>query len=263
MNYSFMSFSTPDFSLKESLETAKRYGYVGFEPRLGLEHAHGIETSASAEFLVVARKVSEEIGVTLCCLATSCTLAIPGEELATKISEAKRVIDLANKIQCCAIRVFGGNLPDELSREKATDTLKQSLTQLATYAKGSNVYVCLETHDDWCDPFIVSEVAKESGCAVNWDIMHTILTAKSQPEDSFKLLKPYIRHIHVHDGIRNNEERRLVPIGKGEVDHSIPIKLLKESGYSGFISGEWIGWEPWEIHLPRELELLKNLENLA
>jgi sugar phosphate isomerase/epimerase len=118
----------------------------------------------------------------------------------------------------------------------------------------------METHDDWCDPADMAAVAKKSGAAVNWDIMHTVLTARCAAEKSFELLKPYIRHVHVHDGYRKDKDLIFTTIGGGGVDHAAPIRLLKKAGYDGFISGEWINWEPWEVHLPRELALLKALE---
>ena len=46
----------------------------------------------------------------------------------------------------------------------------------------------------------------------------------------------------------------------GIVDHKRALELLKEMGYEGYISGEWIQWEPAEVHLPRELATLKRLE---
>ena len=259
MNYSFMSFSAPALSLKASLEAAVKFGYSGFEPRLDSRHAHGIEVNSSAQFLAEARKMAEDFGVKYSCVATSCKLAIPNG-LADNITAAERAISLAEKIGCKAIRVFGGNLPEGLTREKAMDALKQSLSHLVRTANGSGVNICLETHDDWCDPFTVSEVARESGCAVNWDIMHTFLTGKYSPEKAFDLLKPHIRHVHIHDGKRSGGKLEFFSIGKGDVDHCVPVKLLKDSGYSGFISGEWIGWEPWEDHLPREIKILKSYE---
>jgi len=259
MKYSFMSFSTPELTLKECLAVAKKLGYDGFEPRLDAEHKHGVETSASAGYLADVRKLSEETGIAISCIATSRKMADPGNA-AMEIDKAKSEIELAAQVGCHALRVFGGLIPDGVTREKATLTLVESLSKITKFANDNNVHVCLETHDDWCDPLIVSEAAKESGCSVNWDIMHTELTAKCSPEKSFDLLKPYIRHVHVHDGMWVNGNLQLAPVGKGAVNHGTPIRLLRETGYAGYISGEWIKWEPWEIHLPRELKLLKEIE---
>jgi len=259
MNYSFMSFSAPELTLKESLDTAYRFGYDGFEPRLVSNHGHKIETTAPADYLVEAKKIADDAGIAFACIATSCMFSDPGTADA-HVDEAKRVIDLAEKLGSRAIRVFGGKIPDGLTREKSMDSIIGSLSKLAAYAKNSGVYVCIETHDDWHDPSYVAEIAKASGCSVNWDIMHTDHTAKYPPKRVFELLKSYIRHIHVHDGAYIDGSLKFRPVGEGDVDHATPLKLLKQSGYEGFISGEWIGWEPWEVHLPREIAALKNLE---
>lgn len=40
MKYSFISVSCPDLTLDALLETAKRFGYGGIEPRIQANHAH-------------------------------------------------------------------------------------------------------------------------------------------------------------------------------------------------------------------------------
>jgi sugar phosphate isomerase/epimerase len=254
-----MSFSTPKLTLKESLDAAKRFGYEGFEPRLDSGHGHGLEPGVSAAFLKEARAMAEERGVEFACIATSCKFADPAIKK-EQIDAGKRAVDLAGALGCRAIRVFGGQIPAGLSREKAIEVMAGSAAELAAYAKDAGVAVCMETHDDWCDPAAVSAVAKQSGAFVNWDIMHTVLTAGYTAEKSFELLKPYIRHVHIHDGYRDGKNLVFTAIGKGKVDHAAPISLLKKAGYGGFLSGEWINWEPGEVHLPREIALLKALE---
>jgi sugar phosphate isomerase/epimerase len=95
--------------------------------------------------------------------------------------------------------------------------------------------------------------------AANWDIMHPVRTKFASIDESFQALKPWIRHLHVHDGSAG-ADLKLVPIGTGIIDHLKAIKRLKTIGYAGAISGEWIGWEPWETHLPRELATLRRYE---
>ena len=38
------------------------------------------------------------------------------------------------------------------------------------------------------------------------------------------------------------------------------MELLAGAGYSGYLSGEWIKWEPAEVHLPREIATMKGYE---
>jgi len=37
------------------------------------------------------------------------------------------------------------------------------------------------------------------------------------------------------------------------------MALLHNHGYAGYLSGEWINWEPHEVHLPRELATLQEI----
>jgi sugar phosphate isomerase/epimerase len=51
-------------------------------------------------------------------------------------------------------------------------------------------------------------------------------------------------------------------IGDGDIDHLELLALLMAGGYSGALGGEWINWEPAEVHLPRELATLQRYEAL-
>jgi sugar phosphate isomerase/epimerase len=143
------------------------------------------------------------------------------------------------------------------------DLIVEALTELSSTALQNGIKICMETHDSWCNPENVAEIIRKvnhEAVAVNWDIMHPVLRADYTIEKAYEVLKPWIMHVHVHDGIKTEKGSELRPIGKGQVDHHSAIKLLQASGYSGFISGEWISWEPYEIHLPRELSALKSFE---
>ncbi len=260
MRYAFMSFSTPELSLAEMLALAARLGYDGIEPRISAGHRHGIEFDADPAARAAAKALAEESGIALCCLATSCTYADPAKTV-DMLDATRRAIDLAGDVGAPRIRVFGGNLADGLSREAAIDLLVASLASVADHAAARGVAVCMETHDAWCDPRHVAEVlARVDSPAVraNWDIMHPVRGGFATMRESFEILKPYIAHLHVHDGEPANGP--LLPIGHGVVDHRTAIDCLLSMNYPGYISGEWIGWEPYEVHLPRELATMKGYE---
>ena len=97
--------------------------------------------------------------------------------------------------------------------------------------------------------------------AVNWDILHPIRGGNSTMDAAFTILRPWIRHVHIHDATTNPATLEFLPIGDGEIDHQRAMELLQEDNYSGFLSGEWIQWEPYEIHLARELNRLQAIES--
>jgi L-ribulose-5-phosphate 3-epimerase UlaE len=67
--------------------------------------------------------------------------------------------------------------------------------------------------------------------------------------------------VHFHDGIDlESGQSKLLPVGEGMVDHKRAVELLQGVSYSGFLSGEWIKWEPADVHLPREIKTMKGYE---
>lgn len=258
MKYAFMSFSCPELAWDEVLGTVRRYGYDGVEPRIESGHAHGIELETATDKRAEIRRMAEDAGVAVCCIATSRKYADPNTS-AQEAEKTLRCIDLAADVGSPRLRVFGGQIPEGVSREEAIDLLVKSLSSVAAHAKERGVTVCMETHDHWCDPAHVAAVigqVNDPAIAVNWDIMHPVRHGHTMDE-AFSVLRPWIRHVHFHDGRTVDGKLNLVPIGQGEIDHRRAVELLQGTSYDGYLSGEWIRWEPWEAHLPRELATMK------
>lgn len=261
MKYAFMSFSTPQLTFPEMLETARRYGYAGLELRAGSGHAHGAELTAASGQLAAIRAESEAAGIPVVGLALSLKLADPTRPAA---EEAKAGLRLAARIGAPLIRVFGGAVPDGCSREEATAHLIGTLREIAPFAEEEGVAVCLETHDAWYDPDTVAEVMEAVShprIGVVWDVMHTLRQGGRTPDYAFRRLRPWIRHVHIHDGSLSPGKVQFRPMGEGEIDHAEVVRLLLAAGYDGYISGEWINWEPYEVHLPREIGAMREYES--
>ena len=261
MKYAFMSFSTPELDLTETLSLACQLGYDGIEPRLSAEHRHGIEFDTPADARRAIRAQVEDSGIALCCLATSCQYSNP-ETLAQMMDDTRRAIDLAGDVGAPRLRVFGGMIPAGVSREQAFAQCVESFRGVAGQAAARGVTLCMETHDSWCDPEQVAAVLRavdHPNIAANWDIMHPVRAGGATMDSAFAALTPWIRHLHVHDGALS-EPFTLLPIGEGGIDHRRALTMLLALPYDGFISGEWIGWEPYQTHLPRELATLRRYE---
>ena len=264
MKYSFMSFSCPELSLDKMIGVAKKYGYDGIEPRISANHKHGVELDSSESFRRECKQKSQESGIPICCIATSCRYADP-EINKEQINDTHKAINLAGDIGAIRIRVFGGAIPKGITQETAIELVAESMQTIADHAAERGVIVCMETHDSWCNPRHLAEAIKRvnhPAIAVNWDIMHPVRVGKVTMEEAFQVLKPWIKHVHFHDGAPDNKLVH-VPIGGGYVDHRRAVKLLKTSEYDGFLSGEWINWESYEAHLPRELSTMKKYEQEA
>jgi sugar phosphate isomerase/epimerase len=64
----------------------------------------------------------------------------------------------------------------------------------------------------------------------------------------------------MHDGGAQRDRLEFRPIGTGDIDHRRVVELLSRSGYQGYLSGEWIGWDAPDMYLPRELAAMKQYE---
>ena len=263
MKFAFMTFSTPGLTLDENLDLVKQLGYDGLELRISVEHKHGVEFDTDAAARAVARRKSEDAGVPYCCVATSCSYADPAITQQS-VDDTRCAVDLAADIGCDRLRVFGGLYPDATSRQEAVDRVVTSLTSLTGHAQSRNVVITVETHDAWCDPDDMAAVMAKvdhPSIAVNWDIMHPVHRGGKTMQQAFDILGPWIRHVHVHDGVMLDDGScELRTIDEGTVDHGAALRLLHGMGYDGYVSGEWINWEPHEAHLPRELAALRELE---
>ena len=263
MKYSFMTFSVPEATLEEALAMAKRFGYDGIEPRAEAKQRHGVELDASAEQRREVKKSARKTRVAIACVATSCTYADPATS-AENTRKTHEYIDLAADVGSSRIRVFGGKIGGGWSREKAIQEVAAALSSVADHARERGVVVCMETHDDWCDPLHVAEVMRKVGkpsIGVNWDIMHPVRAAGYKMESSLSPIQEWVHHVHFHDGVEQGGNILMRRIGEGAIDHGVAVRLLLKARYKGYLSGEWIGWEiKAEDHLPGELAMLKKLE---
>lgn len=260
MLLSFMTFSTPDKSFAECVALARRIGWDGIELRIGAGHRHGLELDTSRVTRAEARRVAEDSDVAVSCVAASCRFADPADQ-ERWIEECLRALDLAADLGAPSVRVFGGEGPHGAARAESCARVAEALRRTAESAAERGVRVCLETHDDWCDPERVSTVMRlvdHPAVGANWDILHPVRTGFATVEESFRALRPWIAHVHVHD-VSDFDQLVWAPIGSGLVDHASAVRCLSEAGYEGWVSGEWIGWTEAEEHLPRELASLRAL----
>ncbi|MFP3904180.1 MAG: sugar phosphate isomerase/epimerase family protein, partial [Armatimonadota bacterium] len=208
MHLSFMTWVCPEWELPEVLTAALRYGYDAVEPRAEADHAHGVEIDTTKKERASIRAAFEDLGIEMSCIATSRRYALVDQkERAESIDITKRYVTVAQDLGCRHIRVFGGMTPEGMSFEDAKKHVAESLREAATEAEGTDVYLCIETHDAYCladDLMEVVEMADHEHVAVCWDIMHPVTHGMSMA-DAFEHVKGYVRHCHIHDGIRPDD----------------------------------------------------------
>lgn len=268
MKIAFMTFATPELDLTQVLTAAIRYGYDAVEPRAEAGHKHGVELETTKKQRKEIKAAFADTGVDLCCIATSRSYAMAeSDKRAESVELTKRYIDLAADCGAPCIRVFGGGTPEGADYAEVKKYVAQALHECAEHAKGSGVWVCIETHDSYCNAHDLADVVKWADspqAAINWDIMHPCTAGLTIPE-AFEAVKPYVKHCHAHDGTRPDPTTgwTLAPMGTGQIDHAEAMRLLATISYEGAISGEWINWQPYAEMLPREAAVLRDYRTKA
>jgi len=251
MRLAFSSLACPGWTVEEIVRAADRYGYRGIEWRLADGALLGPQTDDAIW------EVIKTCGVQPVCLDTSCVFVQDDDEGRHKAIEYAVVMgQRAAAIGAPAIRVFGGALPDNRSRD---DVIESTATALSEAAKAMpfGVALLVETHDAWSRGRDIAEITSD-GVGVVWDVAHTHRSGES-PRDT-------LDHIGVPGLVHVKDARgaELVHFGEGDVPTADAITALADTGYAGWLSFEWEKlWHPDlddpDIALPRANQYLRRL----
>lgn len=260
MKLAFTTLACPDWTIEQSAQAARDYGYDGIELRL----IDGEILKPGADLARIARACA---GVPICCVDTSVSLAQPDPaNRAAQVADGKAMIDMAAALNAPFIRVFGSP-PKDTPRDVAIAAARDTIAPLADYGAAHGVCVLLETHDAFCDSPSVMQVldgTPQAGAGVLWDLLHPNRVGEST-EFTLQTIGDRLRHAHVKDGVRPSDGSPnwpLVLLGEGDVPTPAILNKFKAAGYDGWLAVEWEKkWHPElaapEIALPQHLALLR------
>lgn len=202
---SFSTLGCPDWDFKKIIDFAVIHHYQGLELR-GLLREMDLTKCpefSSRQNISATLALMKEKNLAFVDLGSSTNLHTADPANRKKnLDEAKRFIDLAQKINCPHIRVFPNQLPKDVEKSKTMDLITKGLLELGDYAKGSKVSVLMETHGDlvWSD-----DIQKIMAHAFNvhtglvWDVANMWSITKEPPAQVYQKLKKYICHTHIKD----------------------------------------------------------------
>ncbi len=289
MKIAFSTLACPKWSVQQVIANALAMGYDGIEWRL----LDGKIIDPVRNFTEVVNAVSacRTGGLDVCALDTSCTFNHADPEIrAQQVADLLNWIQLAQATQVPILRVFGGagskSTSSQLSHYAENIWVVDALYQVASKAEQSSVIVTLETHDAFSSARRVASVLQKinsSSIAALWDSHHPYRVGETA-EDVVDALQGRIAHVHVKDARRDRliasssandtlpgrdqsvptdaSTWQLVPLGEGEVPVRQQLDMLKQRGYTGYVSVEWEKhWHPElaepEVALPQHIAWLK------
>ena len=252
MKIAFSTLGCPDFSWSDIYSVAKDFGFDGIEIRgIGKE----ISAVRARPFTdgQIDRTIAtlERLGLEIPCLTSGCCLKFADKLEETK-AELSEYIKLAVKLGTPYIRVLADLEPDP--RDEIDDEyMARAIKEVAASAKDTGVTLLIETNGVYSDTKRLRALLDKVNCrevAALWDIHHPYRFAHETPETTIENLGSYIKYVHVKDSImeKGQDGKKTIKyrmMGFGDMPIPGMLHALREIGYEGYISLEWVKrWAP-------------------
>ena len=221
MKFSFKTDMVPDLTFEEVCNTARDYGFSGFEI-CGIDVSAAVGglfdpySAAGARRKLVNRHISVPV--------LYCPEAV-GEAADTKL--IKKYIETAGYSAIPFVRVT-------ISDKAGLPDIKQLLDPVIPLTEELGVTLLFSTTGSYSDTSKVIELINMFGCGsvgASWDIAETFFTARETAEKTIQTLGAYICNVHIGD----RSDGRSVLTGDGELPVDEFLFALRSLNYEGFI----------------------------
>lgn len=207
-----------DSSVEEIIGMCEATGLEGVELRT--THAHGIEPTIDAAERKRVRELFDSSKVKLVAYGTTCDFHHPeAADRAAQVELAKKFVDLAKDTAAIGIKVRPNKLPEGVPVETTVARIAECLKEVGYYAAGKGIQVWVEVHGSGTmDPKIMHQImqaANHPQVNVCWNCNGAPDLVDGSVKTYFELLKPWIKHCHIHDLTENYPYRELFGLLKG------------------------------------------------
>lgn len=162
------------------------------------------------------------------------------DDFAPHMELYKHTVEIAHEMETPYIRLFSFFMPEHESYDPYRGKVMDQLGQFVDYAKASNIILLHENEKDIYGDVadrcleLMKEFYGEHFKAV-FDFANFV-QCKQDTLSAYEMLKPYIAYIHIKDALWSDGS--VVPAGHGDGNVEKILKMLKDSGYQGFLSLE-------------------------
>lgn len=239
MKLAFSTLGCPCWNFDEICATAKDLGYDSIEIRgvANEMYAPNIKVFSSSNIDKTIKKL-QALNIEISMLTSGAVLAVHSEK-EKGLAEAKAYIDLAETLNVPYVRVMCTNSPHPSGGDIAL--CKRLYSQVCEYANGKGVLPLMETNGIFADTAVLSAFLDEidNGGAL-WDINHPYRFMGESIAKTVSNLGSKIKYIHIKDSIVKNGQTKYKMIGYGDIPIKDALDSLKNNGYDGTISLEWV-----------------------
>jgi len=228
--------------LKDWLKSANRFGLSG------VEIYHALLPNDS-EGLISVNDTLKELNLEVSLLTCSPDFSHPDiNERKKQLENMKSKVKVAQDIKAFGVRVTTGMRHPEVKEEDGISWVVENVVALAEYGQSQGIAICLENHyrdkyqwkypDFAChtETFLkIFECLKNTPVMINFDASNQLMNGED-PLIILRKVKDKVASIHASD--RLSGEYQHTVIGEGDVDYDAIFRVLKDTGFNGWISIE-------------------------
>ena len=249
MKLSFSTLGCPEWSWSEIVSTAGDLGYDGIEIR-GV--ARDIYAPDVPQFrqggAARTRALLQEKKLEVPCLASDCVLHLAPFRDRT-VKELTAYIALARELGVPYVRVMGDNPQPWPGAPVDEDHVYGLASELAPLAADNGVTLLVETNGWYSNTAHLRKLLERidhPGVAALWDVHHPYRYNSESAKETYANIGPWIKHVHLKDSTLTDRVRYQM-MGYGDLPLETFFDVLKEGGYDGFYSLEWV--RRWDLTL--------------
>lgn len=264
------TMGTPNCDIHQCIKLFKQLGYDGIEVRVAANGQINSETMTDEEAKALLAEAKAE-GMEFACLTSYYQNFAAKDTRDDVIKNLKRVIELADLLECGMVRVYGGTeayrIPDMWFCDVWSRTVS-GIREVAEYAAKFGIRLCIETHVGsltMCirDTVRLVEDVNMSNVGILFDYAWVDLCGVESGAEAVRAAAKYIFHVHIKDWTlktRNPISKKSELMGEGTVLWEEVLTELKRVGYTGYVTDEYEKyWYPDELPEP-EVGMKHNLE---
>ena len=226
--------------------------FVGLCAEWGLD---GVELTSyyfdaqTPEYCHTLRRACFLAGLDVSATAIGNSFAVPpGDARSQQVARIGQWVDLAVEMGAPCIRVFGGPVPKDGTVEQATAWAIDTLREAEPLAAARGIFLALENHGGvtaTADGVLAILRAVDSqwvGANLDTGNFHG-----PDPYDELARVAPYAVNAHIKTAVQAQGQPA------GAADYARIVRLLRDAGFSGYLSLEYEAKEDPQTAVPRVL----------
>ncbi|MEA3407478.1 MAG: DUF362 domain-containing protein [Chloroflexota bacterium] len=238
---SLCSIAWREEPIETVLPIAARAGYLGLEtwgPHLErYVEKHG-------DLALLATQLREQ-GLKVPMISAYFDLA---DDLEGSLATARRYVEYAQALDAPLIRAFTGGGDSSEASVMTWRAVVSGLRKVCSLGLDQSIGFALETHaghlHDTAESTLrlIRQTDMPNLC-VNLDVCN-LYNAGEDPVRALKRLLPWVRILHLKNGIHSDGQWEPTPMAEGEMNYETFLQALAKSNYGGYASVEWFGEDP-------------------